>query len=94
MKLVERASYAPVLCRLVFSRISPVDFEVRLSSIVAVEFLISVILSWLGHGRTVTFPSVHVFSSIHSGVYRSLYMTPTGSLWHYPGLVGFTIVLT
>ena len=47
-KLGEHARYAPVLRRIAFSRIFPVDFEVRLSSIVAVEFLISVILSWLG----------------------------------------------
>ena len=40
MKLGERAHYAPVLRKIVFSRIFPVDLEVRLSSIVAVEFLI------------------------------------------------------
>ena len=45
-KLGERARYAPVLRRIAFSRIFPVDFEVRLSSIVAVEFLLSDILSF------------------------------------------------
>ena len=46
MKLGERARYAPVLRRIAFSQLSSVDFEVRLSSIVAVEFLISDILSF------------------------------------------------
>ena len=45
-KLGEHALYAPVLRRIAFSRIFPVDFEVKLSSIVAVEFLISDILSF------------------------------------------------
>jgi hypothetical protein len=38
MKLWERARYAPVLRRIAFLEGSFVDFDVRLSSIVAVEF--------------------------------------------------------